>query len=470
MALLPTKLKNAWNAFVENEKAPQFVPYSSGMSYGVRPGSLRSHSTSERSIMATIMTRVAMDVAAVSMRHVRLDENERYVETVVSGLNECLTLSANVDQPARAFKQDVAMTLLEKGTIAIVPVDTSSRPSITGAYDILTMRVGEVTQWYPQHVRVSLYNERSGMREELVLPKREVAIVENPLYAIMNEPNSTLQRLTRKLSILDIVDEAAGSGKLDLIIQLPYVIKSEGRKSQAEQRRADIETQLKGSKYGIAYTDGTEKITQLNRPAESNLLKQIEYLTNLLYSQMGITAEILNGTASELVMVNYHNRTIEPILSAIAESMKRTFLTKTARTQMQSIEFYRDPFKLVAVSDVAEIADKFTRNEILSSNEVRGIIGFKPVGDANADALRNKNLPQPAIEGEVVEEEYVDENGDPYEEEVVDAEEEEEIEAEEEEEDLPEVPDTDEADTLFEKALAEIEEKIIKQLSSLGGE
>jgi hypothetical protein len=311
-------------------------------------------------------------------------------------LNDCLNLEANIDQAAQAFRQDMVMTLFDKGVVAVVPVDTTLDPSISGSFDIKTLRVGEIINWYPKHVRVSLYNEEVGYRQEITLEKKYVAIVENPLYAVMNEPNSTLQRLIRKLNMLDAVDEASSSGKLDLIIQLPYVIKSEARRAQAEQRRADIEFQLKGNKYGIAYTDGTEKITQLNRPAENNLLSQVTYLTDMLYSQLGLTAEVMNGTADEKAMLNYMNRTIKPVLTAFTEAMKRTFLTKTARSQLQSIVFFRDPFELVPITDIAEIADKFTRNEILTSNEIRSFIGIKPSDNPKADELVNSNMPQPA--------------------------------------------------------------------------
>lgn len=398
MASFGDRLKHAWNAFTGTERFHKnYADY--GESYGSRPDRTRLNITNERSIISSIYTRLGIDVSSVSMQHVRLDENNRYIETIDSGLNNCLTLEANIDQGSRAFKQDIAMTLFDKGVIAIVPVDTTINPQVSGSYDINTLRVAEIVTWYPRHVRVRVYNDRLGRKEEITLPKTTVAIVENPLYSVMNEPNSTLQRLIRKLNILDAVDEQSGSGKLDLIIQLPYVIKTEARRQQAETRRLDIENQLKGSKYGIAYTDGTEKITQLNRAAENNMLKQIEYLTNMLYGQLGLTEEVFTGVADEKTMLNYYNRTIEPVLAAIAEAMKRTFLTKTARSQRQSIEYFRDPFKLVAVSDIAEIADKFTRNEILSSNEVRGIIGFKPVSDPEADELRNKNLPK-AIEPE----------------------------------------------------------------------
>lgn len=330
------------------------------------------------------------------------------MEDINSGLNSCLTLEGNLDQGARALRQDIAMTLCNSGVAVIVPVDTTIDPVQSASFDILTMRVGEVVKWWPQHVTVSVYNERKGARQEITVPKRTVAIVQNPLYAIMNEPNSTLQRLIRKLSLLDAVDEQSASGKMDLIIQLPYVIKSEARRAQADQRRADIEYQLKDSRYGIAYTDGTEKITQLNRPAENNLLGQIEYLTTMLYGQLGITAEVMNGTADEKAMLNYWNRTIEPMTDAIVEEMRRKFLTKTARTQKQTIEYFRDPFKLIPIQNIAEIADKFTRNEILSSNEIRQIVGFKPSTDPKADQLINSNMPQ----GEIVDAEVVDPEAD----------------------------------------------------------
>lgn len=401
MAGVGDRLKHAWNAFV-NDEPSQRVQYF-GESYGGRPDSLRIRITNERSIVGAIYTRIGIDVAGVEIRHVRTDDQRRYLEDINSELNDCLTVAANIDQEARAFRQDIAMTLCEKGVAAIVPVDTTINPRLSTGFDIKTMRVGDIVSWFPQHVRVSLYNETKGRREEIVLPKSAVAIVENPLYAVMNEPNSTLQRLIRKLNLLDAVDEQSASGKLDLIIQLPYVVKSEARRKQAEQRRADIEFQLKGSKYGIAYTDGTEKITQLNRPAENNLMAQIEYLTEMLYAQLGLTAEVMNGTADEKAMLNYQNRTIKPILDAVVEAMRRSFLSKTARSQYQSIMYFRDPFQLVPMEQIAEIADKFSRNEILSSNEIRQGIGFKPSQEPKADMLVNSNMPQ-AIEGSGVEE------------------------------------------------------------------
>lgn len=399
MATIAARLKHAWNAFTNQNEEDKFQVFES-VSYGSgRPDRPRFTISNERSIISSIFTRLSIDIAAVEIRHVRLDEQKRYIEDIDSGLNNCLTLEANMDQGATAFRQDIALTLFDKGVAAIVPVDTTLNPSVSGGFDIKTLRVGEIVAWMPQHIRVSLYNEAKGRREEVILEKKYCAIVENPLYAVMNEPNSTLQRLIRKLNLLDAVDEQSGSGKLDLIIQLPYVVKSEARRQQAEQRRQDIEFQLKGSQYGIAYTDGTEKITQLNRPAENNLLKQIEYLTVMLYSQLGLTEEVMNGTADEKAMLNYNIRTISPIMTAITEAMRRSFLTRTARTQLQSIMYFRDPFKLVPVAQLAEIADKFTRNEILASNEMRQIIGFKPSKDPKADQLINSNMPAPSGSG-----------------------------------------------------------------------
>jgi hypothetical protein len=391
---LTSRLKKAWNAFTNN-RDPTYTNYNGfGMGYVYRPDRVRFSRGNERSIVTAVYNRVAMDVSSIGIKHCRIDSNGRYIEDIRSGLNECLTLEANIDQTGRAFIQDVVMSMFDEGVVAIVPVDTSTDPRMTNSYDILSLRTGKILEWYPAHVKVQVYNDRTGKKEELVLPKKSIAIVENPLYAVINEPNSTMQRLIRKLNILDAIDEQSGSGKLDLIIQLPYVIKSEARQQQAEKRRRDIEDQLKGP-YGIAYTDGTEKITQLNRPVENNLMKQIEYLTNQLYSQIGMTPSVLDGTADEKAMLNYNNRTIEPIVSAIVDAMKRSFLSKTARTQGQTIMFFRDPFKLVPVSDIAEIADKFTRNEILSSNEIRQIIGMKPSDDPKADELRNSNITQP---------------------------------------------------------------------------
>jgi putative sterol carrier protein len=398
MGNISDRLKHAWNAFANQEETNRIRSYGDlGVSYGIKPDRVRFHFSTERSIIASVYTRLSIDIASVGIRHVRLDSDKRYVEDINSGLNECLTLEANLDQAARAFRQDIAMTLFDKGVAVIVPVDTTLSPETSGSFDIRTMRVGEITSWFPKHVKIRLYNDTLGRREEIVLEKKAVAIVENPLYTVMNEPNSTLQRLIRKLNLLDAVDEASSSGKLDLIIQLPYVVKSEARKQQAEQRREEIAFQLKGSQYGIAYTDGAEKITQLNRPVENNLLKQIEYLTEMLYGQLGLTDAVMNGTADEKAMLNYNNRTIEPVLGAITEAMKRSFLTKTARSQNQTIAYFRDPFKLVPINDIAEIADKFTRNEILTSNEIRSIIGIKPAGDPKADELRNSNMPDPGL-------------------------------------------------------------------------
>jgi hypothetical protein len=396
MGRVKNALSHAWNAFLDQPDPLSATrsPFDIGASYGVRPDRLKLRISNERSIVSSVYTRLSIDVASMPIRHVRLDENGRYLEDIVSGLNNCLKLEANIDQGARAFRQDVANSLFDKGVVAIVPVDTSENPITTGGFDVHSMRVGEITQWYPRHVRVSLYNDRTGRFEEVTLEKKFVAIVQNPLYSVMNEPNSTLQRLIRKLNILDAVDEQSGSGKLDIIIQLPYAIKSDLRRQQAEQRREDMEFQLKGSKYGIAYADATEKITQLNRPAENNLLKQVEYLHELLFSQLGLTPQIMNGTADAAAMLNYYNRTIEPILDAIIEEINRKFLTKTARTQNQSVQYFRDPFKLVPVNDLAEIADKLTRNEVLTANELRGIIGFKPSKDPKADKLINSNMPQ----------------------------------------------------------------------------
>lgn len=390
------RLAHAWNAFTDNNVQQENAIRTAGMfgnSYGVRPDRQRGRVTGENSLITSIYARLSIDVASVFIRHIREDENGRYIENINSGLNDCLTVEANIDQAATAFRQDIAMSLFDNGVIAIVPVETDLNPQYTGGYDIKSLRVGTITAWYSEHVRVRLWNQKAGRFEELVLSKRIVAIVENPLFAVMNEPNSMLQRLIRKLQILDQVDEAAGSGKLDLIVQLPYTIRTETKREQAEQRRADIELQLKGSKYGIAYTDGTEKITQLNRPVENNMLAQIEFLTKTVFSQLGLTTTVFDGTASEVDMINYNNRTIEPILRAICEAMARTFVTKTARTQGQTIDFMIDPFKFVPVSQLAEIGDKFTRNEILTSNEFRAILGFRPAKDPNADKLINSNMP-----------------------------------------------------------------------------
>jgi hypothetical protein len=391
------RLAHGWNAFMnKNDNAEErFANWgSNAASYGsIRPDRVRLRLGSDKSIISSIYTRLAIDIAAVQMQHVKVDQNGRFKESVKSYLNECLTLEANVDQGSRAFMQDAAMTLFDKGAIAICPIDTDINPEISMAFDIKTMRIGEVTQWFKDKVMVSVYNGETGKREELLLPKKVVAIVENPLYTVMNETNSTLQRLIRKLALLDSIDEQAGSGKLDLIIQLPYVIKSEARKQQAEMRRKDIEEQLKGSKYGIAYTDGTERITQLNRPAENNMLSQIEKLTAQLYAQLGLTEDVFNGTASDTTMLNYFNRTIEPILSAITQAMQRTFLSKTARTQGHAIMFFKDPFKLMAADKIAELGDKMIRNQIMTPNEIRGLLGMKPAEDPKADQLNNPNVP-----------------------------------------------------------------------------
>lgn len=386
-----SRLKHAWNAFVNNRDPT----YNQGNSYSYRPDRPRFTRGNERSIVTSVYNRIALDAAAINIKHCRLDDNNRMIEVMDSGLNNCLNLEANVDQTGRAFIQDCVMSMLDEGCVAIVPTETTLNPTVTKSYDILSLRTAKILEWYPDKVRVRLYNDQTGRRQEIVLPKRIVGIVENPLYAVINEPNSTMQRLIRKLSLLDVTDEQTASGKLDLIIQLPYVIKTEARRQQAENRRKDIEMQLAGSKYGIAYTDGTEKITQLNRSLENNLMKQIEYLTNLLFSQLGITQTILDGTADDKTMLNYYSRTIEPIVAAIADEMKRKFLSKTARSQKQSIMYFRDPFKLVPVNDMAEIADKFTRNEILTSNEIRQVIGMRPASDPKADQLINSNIRQP---------------------------------------------------------------------------
>lgn len=385
-----SRLKNSWNAFVNNRDPTTDYRFS-GMSYSYRPDRPRLSRGNERSIVTSVYNRIALDAAAITIQHVKLDDNGRFLEVKKTGLNECLTLSANIDQTGRSFKHDAVMSMLDEGEIALVPVDTDVDPH-DGSFDILSMRTGRITQWYPRHIKVDVYNDRTGRREEIICSKNKVVIAENPLYAVINEPNSTMQRLIRKLNLLDAIDEQSSSGKLDLIIQLPYVVKTEARKKQAEDRRKAIEDQLTGSKYGIAYTDGTERITQLNRPVENNLMKQIEYLTSMLYSQLGMTQSILDGTADEKTMLNYYDRTIEPIVSAIVDDMNRKFLSRTARSQGQAIWFYRDPFKLVPVAELAEIADKFTRNEIMSSNEIRQIVGMKPSKDPRADELRNKNL------------------------------------------------------------------------------
>lgn len=398
-------VKRGWNAFRNRDPTDNYRDIGSG--YYARPDRPRLTRGNERSIVTSVYNRIALDVAGIGIKHCRLDDNDRFLEVIESGLNNCLNLEANVDQTGRAFVQDIVMSMLDEGCVAIVPIETSHDPNLTDSYDIYSMRTGKIVEWYPRHVKVRLYDDRTGNKKDVVLSKKVVSIVENPLYAVINEPNSTMQRLIRKLSLLDVTDEQTASGKLDLIIQLPYVIKTEARRAQAEKRRKDIEMQLAGSKYGIAYTDGTERITQLNRSLENNLLKQIEYLTNLVFSQLGMTQSILDGTADEKTMLNYYNRTIEPIISAIVDELKRKYLTKTARSQGQSILYFRDPFKLVPINDIAEIADKFTRNEILTSNEIRQIVGMRPSDDPKADELINSNISQP-------EDAAQDEYQDPY--------------------------------------------------------
>ena len=409
---LTNRLQHAWNAFMNKDPTEYVYHDYGGIGYGHRPDRIRLRRGNDRSIITSVFNRIALDVAAVDLRHCRLDEAGRYSEDIDSGLNNCLTLEANLDQTARALIQDCVLSMFDEGCVALVPVDTTKDPSFTDSYDILTMRTGSILEWKPSHVKVRVYNERTGKKEDITVPKRTVSIIENPLYAIVNEPNSTAQRLMRKLSLLDVTDEQTASGKLDLIIQLPYIVKTEARRTQANKRREDIERQLTGSKYGIAYTDGTEKITQLNRPVENNLMSQVEYLTNQLFSQLGITQSILDGTADEKTMLNYYNRSIEPIVSAIVDEMKRKFLSKTARSQKQSIKAFRDPFRLVPVNDIAEIADKFTRNEIMTSNEVRQIIGMKPSDDPKADELINSNISQPENNQPV--DEYEDQEGQNY--------------------------------------------------------
>lgn len=391
MSRFTDRLRHAWNAF-SNRTVDEEFSYGPP-SFGSSPSRTPMRYSNERSIISSIYTRLSVDFADIRLKHVRLDDDGRYKEDMESGLNDCLTLEANLDQSARAFRQDIALTLFDKGVVAIVPVDTTLDPSVSGSWDVKTLRVGTVTGWYPEKVRVNVWNQARQRREDIVLDKRFVAIVENPFYTVMNEPNSTLQRLIRKLNLLDAVDEQSGSGKLDIIIQLPYVVKSETKKQQAEERAASIEAQLKGSKYGIAYADATEKITQLNRPAENNLLKQVEYLTQLLYSQLGLTEDIMNGTADEQSMLNYNQRTIIPIVDAVVEGMLRSFLTKTARSQGQSIMYFWDPFKLAPLGTIAEVADKFARNEVLTSNEIRQVLGRKPAKDPKADKLINSNMP-----------------------------------------------------------------------------
>lgn len=386
------RLQHGWNAFMNRDPTGYYA--DTGPGYTIRPDRPRFTRGNERSIVTSLYNRIAMDVASIGIQHCRLDKDGRFVSTIESNLNKCLNLEANLDQTGRAFIQDVVMSMLDEGCVAIVPVDTSIDPANSSSVDILTMRTGKILEWYPARIKVRVYNDRTGRKEDITVPKSTVAIVENPLYSIINEPNSTMQRLIRKLSLLDVTDEETASGKLDLIIQLPYVIKTEARRKEAEKRRKEIEMQLASSKYGIAYADGTERITQLNRSVENNLMKQIEYLTNMVYSQIGFSQSILDGTADDKTMLNYNTRIIEPIISAIVDEMKRKFLSKTARSQLQSIMFFRDPFKLVPINDIAEIADKFTRNEIMTSNEIRQKIGMKPSSDPKADELKNSNISQ----------------------------------------------------------------------------
>lgn len=399
-----SRLMHAWNAFTNKDPTdgPGYISFGAGVHSNRRPYRTQFTRGNERSIVTSVYNRIALDVSSININHVRLDKDDRFSEIIKSSLNECLTLEANIDQTGRAFIQDVVISMLDEGCVAIVPVDTTVDPTVSGSFDINSVRTGKVVEWFPQHVKVNVYNDRTGQKEDVILPKSSVAIVENPLYAVINEPNSTMQRLIRKLNLLDTIDARSGSDKLDMIIQLPYVVKSDLQKRRAEDRRQDIENQLSSSNYGIAYIDGTEKVTQLNRPVENNLLKQVEYLTAMLYSQLGITQGILEGTADEQTMLNYTSRTIEPIIAAITDEMKRKFLTKTARTQGQSIMFFRDPFKLVPVNSIAEIADKFTRNEIMSSNEIRQAIGMAPSKDPKADELRNANLSEPAQDRQAV--------------------------------------------------------------------
>ena len=407
---LRDRLQHAWNAFFNRDPTSNYR--TNEISYSYRPDRPRLSRGNERSIVTAIYNRIALDVASIDIKHCKMDSNGRYVKDMKSGLNECLTIEANMDQTARAFIQDIVISMLDEGVVAVVPVDTNLNPK-NGSYDITSMRTGKILEWSATTVKVKVYNDRIGQKEDIVLPKSTIGIIENPLYSVINEPNSTMQRLIRKLNLLDSIDEQSGAGKLDLIIQLPYIIKTDARRQQAEQRRKEIEMQLAGSKYGIAYTDGTERVTQLNRPVENNLMKQIEYLTSMLYSQLGFHQTILDGTADEKTMLNYTNRTIEPIASAIVDELKRKFLTKTARTQGQSIEFFRNPFRLVPINNIAEIADKFTRNEILTSNEIRQIIGMKPSNDPKADKLINSNIAQPTVEDPYAEEPYEEEQVDP---------------------------------------------------------
>lgn len=394
MADIITRFQNAWNAFIGRDPTNKFLNNNWYGGYSHRPDRMRMNYGNERSIISAIYNRISIDCSAITIQHIRTDENNRYLETIDSKLNNCLTLDANLDQTGRELVQDIVLSMFDEGCVAVVPTDTTADPNKSNAYDILALRTGKIIEWYPYYVKVEVYNENTGQKKQIIMNKKDVAIIENPFYAVMNEPNSTLRRLIRKLNLLDAIDEQSGAGKLDLIIQFPYTVRTDARKQQAEARVKKIEDQLSGSKYGIAYADATEKITQLNRPVENNLMKQIEYLTSTLYSQLGLTEAIFNGTADEQAMLNYYNTTVEPILSAITDEFKRKFLTKTARSQHQSINFFRDPFKLVPINNIAEIADKFTRNEILTSNEIRGIIGFKPSDDPKADQLINSNLNQ----------------------------------------------------------------------------
>lgn len=407
-----SKFKRAWNIFMNRDPTSYQAASYFGSSYGYRPDRIRMTRGHERSIVTAICNRIALDVSAISLVHARVDENGHFLEYIDDTLHQCLTVEANLDQTGRALRQDIVMSMLDEGCVAVVPVEADFDPDENSSYKIYSLRTGKILEWMPQHVRVRLYDERTGRFKGVVVAKKYTAIMENPLFAVMNEPNSTMQRLIRKLNILDAIDEQSGSGKLDLIIQLPYVIKSQARKEQAEQRRRDIEQQLSGSKYGIAYTDGTEHITQLNRGVENNLMSQIEYLTKMLYSQLGITESVMDGTANEETMLNYHNRTVEPILSAIADEMTRTFLTKTARTQKQAISFFRDPFRISPVSQIAEIADKFTRNEIMTKNEFRSIIGMRPSDDPRADELRNSNINQSEADQALLDSKVENQNGD----------------------------------------------------------
>ena len=399
---LGARLKHAYNAFTNRDPTGSYI--SIGPGYSSRPDRPRMSHGNEKSIVTSIVNRIALDVASVEIRHCRLDDDGRYVEEINSGLNKCLKLEANIDQTSRAFIQDLVISAFDEGAVAIVPVDTTLNPEVTDSWDVQSMRAGKILEWYPEKVLIRVYNDRTGEKEDILLPKKQVGIFENPLYAVFNEPNSTMKRLVRKLSLLDVTDERTASGKLDLIIQLPYVVKTQTRREQAENRRKDLEDQLAGSKYGVAYIDGTERVTQLNRSVENNLMKQIEYLTNMLYSQLGITQSVLDGTADEKTMLNYANRTVEAFVSAIVDEMKRKFLSKTARSQGQSIEYFRDPFRLVPIDNIAEIADKLTRNEIMTSNEIRQKIGMKPSKDPKADELRNSNISQSKEEVKVDEE------------------------------------------------------------------